>query len=279
MGAILCSHEVALAGGAGEEPPDKSHYNLFNPTPANLLREMDTDRPDLTEAPTTVDAGHFQLEMDLATFAHDQTSGVHTDTWNIAPFNLRIGLLNNVDLSLIFESYVHERIHDQPAQRTFTLAGAGDFVTRVKINLWGNDGGSTAFAIFPFVKFPTNTGGLGNDAVEGGVLFPFSASLPAKIDMGMETGVGLLQNESGSSYHEEFLNSITFGREIAGKLRGYVEFFSVVSTERDSGWVGSCDFGLTYALTENLKVDCGCNVGLTSAADDIKVFTGISARF
>ena len=80
-------------------------------------------------------------------------------------------------------------------------------------------------------------------------------------------------------YHEEFVNSITFEHEIAGKLEGYCEFFSAVSTERDSRWIGTVDLGLTYALAKNLQLDCGCNVGVTRSADDVNAFTGISIRF
>jgi hypothetical protein len=269
---------VALTDAA-DELENKSRYNLFNPTPANLLRELATDRPDKTEGPTTVDAGHCQFEMDFATFTYDRTDGVRTKNWNIAPFNIRVGLLNTVELSLIFESYLREAIDDRPARTMSILSGIGDFTTRLKINLWGDDGGQTAFALFPFVKFPTSTGGLGNAPVEGGAIFPFSIKLPAKVDMGMETGVSFLRNESGVNYHQEFVNSVTFTREIIGKLSGYCEFFSGVSTQHDSEWIGTVDLGVTYALTENLQLDCGCNIGITHAADDINAFSGISVRF
>ena len=52
---------------AGEEtpaatpPPDKSQYNLFNPTPVDLRRAYNTDRPSKTDSPFTVDAGVFQI--------------------------------------------------------------------------------------------------------------------------------------------------------------------------------------------------------------------------
>ena len=45
--------------------PDKSQYTLFNPAPANCLREFDPDRPDVTDSPFTVDAGHIQFEIRL----------------------------------------------------------------------------------------------------------------------------------------------------------------------------------------------------------------------
>src|SRR5512140_1526866 len=65
---LLAAAGPAAAVDADKPPPDKSGYNLFHPTPHDLMRELTPDRPDKTESPYTVDAGHLQLEMDAATF-------------------------------------------------------------------------------------------------------------------------------------------------------------------------------------------------------------------
>src|SRR5262245_32432486 len=83
-----------------EAPPDKWGYTLFGPTPRELMRPMSTDRPDQTESPYTVDAGHFQVEMHHvnALFDHDQSGDgdVRTIDYGLAVLNLKAGLLNNV---------------------------------------------------------------------------------------------------------------------------------------------------------------------------------------
>ncbi|MEI9959943.1 MAG: transporter [Limisphaerales bacterium] len=104
-----------------------------------------------------MDAGHFQLEMDFANYTHDQTDGTTVKAWNVAPFNLKAGLFNNIDLQLVFHNYLHVRTHDRATGITSVQSGIGDFTTRLKINLWGNDGGQTAFALLPFIKFPAST--------------------------------------------------------------------------------------------------------------------------
>ena len=260
-------------------PADKSGYNLFNPTPLELMRELSPDRPDKTESPYTVDAGHFQLEMDFANFTEDNADGIRTETWNVAPVNLKVGVLNNVDVQFVLDDYLNARTENRVAGTTTTQSGFGDFTTRVKINLWGNDGGPTAFGVMPFVKFPTNTDHLGNDAVEGGLIFPLAVKLPAGWDMGLQTEVDFLQNDANDNYHEEFDNMVTFDHAIVGKLSGYCEFFSSVSTERGASWVGTVDVGLEYLVTEDVQLDCGCNVGVTHAADDFNPFAGITVRF
>ena len=259
--------------------PDKSGNNLFHPTPQDRMREMTPDRPDKTESPHTVDAGHFQLEMDVATYTRNRSNGERTEAWNAAPVNIKFGLLNNVDLQFIFDNYLYVRTEDRQTHKMTTQSGVGDFTTRLKINLWGNDGGRTAFGILPFVKFPTNTDHLGNDAIEGGVIFPLAVKLPAGWDMGLETGSSILRNEQDHGYHAEFVNMVTVGHDLIGKLGGYLEFFSSVSTEGGSSWVGTVDLGLTYSLTESFQLDAGVNLGVTRSADDVEAFTGLTVRF
>src|SRR5882724_9206455 len=276
----LCAG-VALAGmeNANQPPPDKSGYHLFNPTPDTLMRELTPDRPDKTESPYTVDAGHFQLEMDFARFTQDESAGVRVRTWNVAPFNFKVGLFNRADFQLIYDNYLNVRAEDRPAMTTATQSGFGDLTVRLKINLWGDDGGQTAFGLLPFVKFPVNTGHVGNSLVEGGLILPLAVKLPAGWDMGLEVGASSLRNGNDNGRHAEIFNSATFGHDIIGKLGGYVEFFSNMSTERGAGWVGTVDIGLTYDVTENVQVDTGVNFGVTRAADDEEFFAGLTVRF
>jgi hypothetical protein len=149
----------------------------------------------------------------------------------------------------------------------------------LKINLWGNDGGQTAFALMPFVKFPTASDQLGNDAVEGGVILPLAVQLPGGWGLGLMSECDFLRNDESSSYHSTFIHSITLGHDLFGKLGGYFEFFSEVSRARGSPWVGTVDLGLSYGLTENSQLDAGVNLGVTDSADDVNPFAGITVRF
>ena len=259
--------------------PDKSGFNLFNPTPETAMRELSPDRPDKTESPYTVDAGHFQLEMDFANYTYSDADGVHSEAWNVAPFNFKIGLLNDADVQFVFDDYLNVRTRDLATGAVSNHSGISDFTMRVKVNLWGDDGGRTAFALLPYVKLPTSTDHLGNNVVEGGAIFPLAVKLPAGFNMGCETAVGFWQDNDGSDYHEDFVNSLTFDHAIVGNLSGYLEFFSDLSTECHAGWIGTVDTGLEFLVTENVQLDCGCNFGVTRAADDYNPFVGITLRF
>lgn len=276
-GSLILASGQVLNGGE-VDPPDKSRYTLFNPTPRSLMREMSTDRPDKTESAYSVDAGHFQFEMDLVSYARDRGDS-HTDAWSIAPVNLKLGLLNNVDLQVVLEPWSSVRVTDPASGVEDEMSGFGDVTTRLKVNLWGNDGGKTALAMMPFAVFPTARDDLGVSGLEGGIIFPLAIELPAGWGMGLMTEVDFLRNDTGGSYHAAFVNTITVSHGIAGNLSGYVEFFSEVSTEDGSRWIGTADAGLTYQLTEDIQLDGGINIGVTESADDVNPFLGLSWRF
>jgi len=258
--------------------PDKSGYNLLNPVPEAVMRELSPDRPDKTESPYTVDAGHYQLEMDFANFTYNQTGGPTTKAWDLGDFNFKAGLLNTVDVQLVYDNYLNVQTKDSLGNAA-TQSGFGDFTTRLKVNLWGDDGGKTAFALLPYVKCPTSTDNLGNHAVEGGVIFPLAVSLPHDFDLSLETAASLMKNDENGGYHEEFIASASLDHQIIGKLSGFVEWFSDFATERHAGWVGTVDTGLEYLLTKNIQLDCDCYFGVTPAAAAYNPFTGITVRF
>ena len=261
---------------------DKSGYTLLTPVSADQLRELSTDRPDQTESPYTVDAGHFQVELDVVnvTFDRDRSNGadLRTTVWNFAPVNLKAGLTNCVDLQLMLDTHVSSRVEDRVAGTVTKASGFGDITTRLKINFWGNDGGKSAFAIMPFVKWPLSASGLRNGETEGGVIFPLALELAGGWGMGAMTEIDFVSNGSGG-HDTEWLNSITFGRDLTAKLGGYVEFVAVTGNAPGFKWQGQFDIGFTYALENGSQLDFGCNFGVTKSAPDYQPFVGFSRRF
>jgi hypothetical protein len=80
-----------------DRAPDKSHYTILNPTPVNLRRAYNTDRPSKTDSPFTIDAGAFQIESDIANWTLDSDDHIRTRTWIIGNTNLKVGLTNWMD--------------------------------------------------------------------------------------------------------------------------------------------------------------------------------------
>jgi hypothetical protein len=98
------------------------------------------------------------------------------------------------------------------------------------------------------VKWPLPASGLRNGQTEGGVICPLAIELTAGWSTTLMTECDLISSGVGG-YEADFVNSITFSHDISGKLAGYVEFFSVVSSASNSKWQGQGDLGFTTAST------------------------------
>ena len=288
---ILCSLLVAASladsagaadADAGPAAVDKSAYHLFNPTPSKYMRDMDVDGPGTTESPYTVDAGHFQVEMTLFGYSSykETFDGVkyRYDWWSIGPINLKVGLFNQLDLQLVVEPYnhAHER---EDGYYEVTRKGVGDTTLRLKLNCWGNDSGRTALALMPYVRIPTSEKGLGNDRVSGGLLVPMSVALPADFYLGLTGGIAKARSDDEQNYHTEYTSSVALAHSLFGDLDGYVEYFNAWSTEKDVGRASTFNAGLIYSLTDNLQLNTGVNLGLTTWADDWYGFVGLAWRY
>ncbi len=282
---IFISSVSCVLPGFALEPAqrDKHQYHMLNPTPRELMRELSTDRPDKTESPFTVDAGHIQIETNLIDYIYDthNPDGSQKKQETISPLvetALKVGLFNNMDIQFFISPYTYQKTKDDTEK--IILKGFGDTLIRLKLNLWGNDGESMiAMGVMPFIKFPTNGANLGNEAHEGGIIIPFGVSLPHDWSMGFMAEVDFNKSAANDDYHTEYIQSLTFGHAIVGDLNGYIEFFSNTSDEDDSKWIATVDTGLTYGITKDIQLDGGVNFGVTRAADDINPFIGLSLRY
>jgi hypothetical protein len=275
-----------LLGAGGDAPADeKSRYWLFNPTPDRLLRELTTDRPDTTESPFTVDAGRIQVEANVLGYARSRPDqdGTATDGYEIGTTNIRIGLTSYAEFNLVWQPLGVVRTREVDPANAFRQSGIGGVDLRAKVNLWGNDTfekTGSALALLPYVTLPTDRhNGISPEFVEGGLILPYAMKLPAKFGLGLNGGVAWIKSEVGAGYHAEYLASASLAYEWSEKLGTYYEVAARFNAHDPRGDVVVLGSGLTVKLDKNLQLDAGVNVGVTSAADRINPFVGVSRRF
>ena len=244
------------------------------------MRSFSTDRPTKSNVPFTVDAGHFQYEMDLFNFSYIKSGTARTDTWLVPNPTLKLGLTNNVDLELNIAPFASVHSFDSVTGLSSTTRGSGDLFARLKINLWGNDGGTTAFALIPYVKAPTAPVGIGNGATEGGLIAPLSFSLPNDFTLLFNSEIDTLKDSSGSGYHPNFINLVNLSRPVVKDVTLYVELWSDVNndpTARVRQY--SVDTALAWIVRPNFQLDIGANFGLNRATPAIQLYVGAAQRF
>lgn len=235
---------------------------------------MTTDRPDTTETPFTVQPGLIQLETSVATWTRDRQAGVRTTEWELAPFNLRIGVAKNLEAGIVITPHIHRTEQARGGAKT-TVRGIGDTVLRGKINFWGNDGGPTGFGLIADVKLPTAADGIGNDRTELAVSLPVSFEVGLGWDGAAMTVVERLYTDAGK-YEAVWTNTLSFARDL-GKDTGC--FLELVSTAGDGRHVLVFDVGVTHRLSESFQLDAGLNIGISKTAPDLGAFAGFSRRF
>ena len=283
---IACAAHSSFAGAheppgqAATPAPDKSQYNLFNPTPVDLRRAYNTDRPSKTDSPFTIDAGVFQIESDVANWQQDYENGVRTRTWIIpGSTNFKLGLTNWMDLQILPQFYVNTRTSGPGFGKPTKQDGFGDTTVRLKINFLGNDGGKLVIGFLSSLKIPTNTDHTGNHVWEPGFGLPVNYSLPWGFTLFGQTRIDILDQPGSSNMRVQWQNPVGLSRTIIGNLSGYVEFYNAVSTGQHQPWIGTLDTGLIYQVTPNFSVDVDSFFGLNHSAPDYNIFVGFGRRF
>lgn len=259
---------------------DSGSYTIFNPVPENQMRPMVSDQAMFTLTPYTVDAGHFQLETDLFDYFHDRERGGGVDErftgWSVGRMTLKAGLCNRVDLGVSFTAYSRLTTEDFAAGTKTVEEGINNITPSLKINLWGNDGGTTALALIPYVSIPTTQLVPGYEDYSGGLQVAFAWRLPYEFKLGLLTGFDLYENATGD-FHPQFINGISLRRTVYGNLNAYGEFFTVMDEETND-WSSLVNAGLAYQITKNMEMNVGITAG-TRSEIDWNPYVGLSWRF
>lgn len=278
MCAVFAFAAATTSPAVAQEAPDALPPDPAAPRP---LRDLTTDRPDVTESPFTVDAGHIQIETTLLGYARSRrdAAGVVTETYEFATTNLRIGMTDNVELGIVWQPHgIVDPRGDAPTQR-----GIGSVTLRAKVNLWGNDGpalaGGTALGLLPYVTLPTDRDNrIGNTETGFGLLVPLAIELGGGFALGVNAGADFSREDGQRGHDATGLASASLARDWGGGLGSYAEVAWAFG-QRGAGAVVTLNTGFTYALGENWQADAGVNIGASRAADAIAPFIGITARF
>jgi hypothetical protein len=261
---------------------DKGQFNLFNPTPAGQLRPLAIDANDGVVDPTTVDAGHVQVEgslVDYYTVSQNYSSPfTGSGTYNQNTFGwsprISLGLLNNVALFVHPTFYYTSYNYSGPFGGSGNSSGYSGIIVGTKINLWGNDSGTTAFAVSPYLSIPN--GDNGGSPVLGGADISFAVRLPHQFYLKFMTEPYAFDNTDGT-VHFGMDNSMSVHKSL-----DQFDIYAYLNTNLHASpalWYGYAGFGAAYLVTDNLQLFVGIGFGLNSNAYDYNPRFGLGWRF
>lgn len=252
-----------------------SHNPDFSGGP-DLTEPLVTDRPDFTEASSTVGKGVAQLEFGY-TYSYDNEGSQSVRTQSFGEPLIRYG---------IFEDWLEFRIGLFPVeQRTSTSGvkdtdqGTEDLYTGFKIALTPQHGIRPEMAIIPQMNIPTGSAAFTSDSVEPGVNWIYSWNISDTISTAGSTQGNRRIDDSGDAYLE-MAQSWTIAYSLTDELGAYTEWFALLPSGADTAQTEHYfNGGFTYLFSDNMQFDIRAGVGLSDAADDYFVGTGLSIRF
>lgn len=257
------------------EKPIKQRYNLFHPTPKDSLRSFDPDRPNITESPYTVDAGHVQYEAAFVQYQYKTTdeSKQHALLYNY--FNIKLGLTNSLALQLNVQTFAQQFNQNLATKEKTKDGGFGDLTLRLKQNFLGNDG-NISLAVIPYLTFPTNHY-QDNSKYEGGIIVPILFKLKNDWQLGAQVEGDRLKDDAGDGLHNQLLQSVNIGHPIFNKnLNGFLETYYEYDFKAHN-INNYFDAALQYGVSKSVMFDIGFNLGFQKAADHA-LFVGIAFR-
>jgi hypothetical protein len=239
-------------------------------------RPICPDRPGRGTSACTLEAGRGQIELGLFDDSFQHRSGVTTDTGNAGSVLAKWGVSERMDVEAGMALYQEQRVHDTTG--TTTLGGIGDLFLHAKVNPLTSDG-PFALVLDPFLKLPTASGGLGNGAVEGGLVLPMSYDLGSSWSLAMTPEADIQRNGSGGGYHANLVDVVGLGRSFGAFTLG-VEVWGSQNLD-PAGTISQYSFDLDAAWLANndTQLDGGINLGLNRATPDLEFYVGISRRF
>jgi hypothetical protein len=230
-----------------------------------------TDRPDFTEASSTVKQGVLQIETGYTYFS----AGDGDVTTHSTPEALfRYG---------IFRDWLELRLAQNVASLDdgFTRTnGVEDLYLGVKLMLTLQDGILPEMSLMPQMTVPTGASGLTSGETLPGLNWLYGWDVTEFISTAGSSQFNKSIDPTTGKTYTEWAQSWTIGYNLAENLGAYTEAFALFPSGADTVKPEYyLDGGFTYRFTHDIQWDIRGGVGLSDASDDYFVGTGLSLRF
>jgi hypothetical protein len=253
-----------------------SRGNSFGGGP-DLDSPLVTDRPDFTEASSTVGLGVAQLEIGYTyTYDNDGTSAVKSHSFP-EPL-LRYGILAEWLELRVGWNMAEQRTNTVGSSTTLT--GSEDLYLGFKIALTPQECWLPEMALIPQMTVPTASAAFANDQVLPGVNWLYGWELNNFVSMGGSSQFNRALDPGTSDNYLEFAQSWTFAYSLTDCIGAFTEWYAFFPSGADTAKPQHVfNGGFTYLLTNNVQFDVRAGLGLNEAADDYLLGTGLSIRF
>lgn len=241
--------------------------------------EIVTDRPDFTEASSTVGQGRVQLEAGY-TYSRNRDSGLDNNhSYPEALF--RIGMFANWFELRIGQNFSNTR-ESGAEGGVFSTSGGEDLYLGTKLGLTEQNEIWPEMALIIQTTVPTGPRNLTAGRMLPGLNWLYGWDTPIDwLSIGASTQGNSNVDDDNKSYLE-FAQSLTVNYALNKKLGAYTEFFAFFPDGATSPGTGPeyyFDGGFTYKFTPNFQYDVRAGVGLNHKSEDFFVGSGFAVRY
>ena len=216
-----------------------------------------------TEVPATVAPGKFLLEADALSLIIDREGLDKFTAVGAGSILVTTGLTSNWDIQVGAELFISQRY--EAGSFTDRKSGIGDVYVRTKYRFYESE--YVSAAILPYAKIPTNTGDVGNDSIEGGVMLPWEVYIFDSLVLNSMVDLSIIRNANDDGYEALVYASSAVSKQITKRLTVYAELDATKSSSTVP-WQSTLGVGAYLTINDALSWDFVMYRGLNRNAPD-----------
>ena len=239
----------------------------------DLCEPLVTDRPDFTEASSTVGRGVTQFELGYSYYS-DQANGGRTDLHSYPEVLMRAGLLRDwFEVRIAYNS-------GSLIEETITNSGSEDLYIGAKIGLTAQKGWLPEMAILPQATLDTGSPEFTNGTALFGTNWLYSWEINDYLSLAGSTQFNRAVDGGTDDLYTQWAQSIALGASLTECVGSYFEWFAFFPDNADTDGVEHyLNGGFTYLQTNNVQWDIRAGLGLNDRSQDFLCGAGLSVRF
>ncbi|MFI5335853.1 MAG: transporter [Opitutales bacterium] len=209
----------------------------------------------MTEEPQTIEPGRALVRMDAITLgiARNTAAPFQYNALALGTGTVSYGITDTLDIGVGAQLYLRDTVNVLGQNQTHS--GIGAVTLRTKWEFLKDQSSGQQAAIIPYVILPTHSNVVGNNAVQGGVILPWTIDLAAGIKFGAQFEWDELRNAANTRYDTRWYGSCDVKWELGRLLGVYAEATLSDSTAGSSTFAGTVGGGATLSLSNNFQWD------------------------
>ena len=237
---------------------------------------LESDRPDFTEASTTVGYRRLQIESGY-TYNHNRSNNVIEDIHDLPELLVRYGVAERLELRFAWQGIVLDHLTDRSSGQAVNVNGSSDLEFGVKYALSKQEAWRPRSAVIVAVTAPAGTPAYSSRQVDTEINYLYSWELSKHLSLNCSTGD--TWTSITGDHQSRLFQSASVEYELTERLHAYSEWYALFPRDAvDNRPQHNYDGGFTYLVTPNFQLDWRAGLGLNDAAGGFFTGCGLTIR-